>query len=74
MRNRAFTFLLSAVLAAPTLGYVVGCDRELAHDETTKTKADGTTTHNETTVKEKPDGTVVKTQEKSAYKPATPNP
>jgi hypothetical protein len=74
MRNRVFTFVLSAVLAAPTLGYVVGCDRELAHDETTKTKSDGTTTHNETTVKEKPDGTVVKEQQKDVNKPASPNP
>ena len=63
MRNRLMISLMGlSLFAGPML---VGCDREVAHEETTKTHADGTTTHDETTVKQKPDGTVVKEQEKS---------
>lgn len=67
MKNRVLVALFGASLfAAPML---VGCDREVAHEETTQKKADGTTVHDETTVKEKADGTVVKEQEKSVDKP-----
>jgi hypothetical protein len=70
MRSRALIALFSAcIFAAPMLA---GCDREVAHDETTKTKSDGTQVHKETNVKEKPDGTVVKTQEKSTDNPNNP--
>jgi hypothetical protein len=63
MRNRLMVVLFGASLfAAPML---VGCDRQVAHEESTKTRSDGSTAHNETTVKEKPDGTVVKETEKS---------
>jgi len=51
-----------------------GCDREVSHHETTATKSNGTQVHEETTVKQKSDGTVVKEQEKSVNKPANPNP
>ena len=64
MRNRMMSMLLSAALVAPTAMFVVGCDREVAHEETTVKKADGTGKHEETTVKEKSDGTVVKETEK----------
>ena len=71
MRNpRMLSLLFAVALAAPTIGYTVGCDRELAHDETTTVKSNGTTAHKETTVKEQPDGTVVKEQQKSVDVPA----
>ena len=67
MRQRLMIALFGVSLfAAPML---IGCDREVAHEETTKTKSDGTQVHNETDVKQKPDGTVVKTQEKSTNTP-----
>ena len=72
MRNRMMSMLLSAALVAPTAMFVVGCDREVAHDETTVKRSDGTGSHQETTVKEKSDGTVVKETEKKVDN--TPNP
>jgi hypothetical protein len=56
--------LLSAALVAPGAMFLVGCDREVAHEEKTVRNADGTGKHEETTVKEKSDGTVVKESEK----------
>ncbi len=53
---------LSMLIGAPVL---VGCDREVKHDETTKTRANGDTVHSETTVKEKPNGDVVKEHHES---------
>jgi len=64
MRNRMTSLFLSAMLVAPATMFVVGCDREVAHDETTVKRNDGTSAHQETTVKEKSDGTVVKETEK----------
>jgi hypothetical protein len=55
---------LAAMLVAPTAAFVVGCDKEVSHEEKTVQNPDGTSKHEESTVKEKPDGTVVKTQEK----------
>ena len=68
--------ILAVILGASAMGLpmLAGCDREVAHDETVKTKPDGTAVHDETTVKKQSDGTVVKTQEKSVDKPANPNP
>ena len=71
MRVPALSLLLCGALSLPIF---CGCDRELSHQEKTATKSDGTVVHNETTVKEKPDGTVVKEQEKSVNKPGNPNP
>ena len=66
MRKHLIVALFGASLfTAPML---IGCDREVAHEETTKTHADGSTSHDETTVKQKPDGTVVKEQEKTVNK------
>ena len=63
--------LLSLVLATSmTMPVLVGCERELAHEETTKTRSDGTQVHKETTVKEQSDGTIVKEQEKSVDRTA----
>ena len=72
MRNRMTSLFLSAMMLAPATMFVVGCDREVAHEETTVKKADGTGSHQETTVKEKSDGTVVKETEKKVDN--TPNP
>jgi hypothetical protein len=70
--RKLMSLLFATALALPTLSYTVGCDRELAHDETTTSGPNGTS-HKETTVKEKPDGTIQKTQEKSVNHDA-PNP
>jgi len=66
------SLFLSAMMLAPATMFVVGCDREVAHEETTVKKADGSGSHQETTVKEKSDGTVVKETEKKVDN--TPNP
>lgn len=73
MRNRMTSLFLSAMLVAPATLFVVGCDREVAHEEKTVKNADGTGSHQETTVKEKSDGTVVKESEKKVdNKPTNP--
>ena len=64
MKTRLIVSLLSAALIAPAAGLISGCDREVAHEEKTVRNADGTGKHEETTVKEKSDGTVVKESEK----------
>ena len=64
MKARFVSLLISAALVAPATFTIVGCDREVAHEEHVKQNADGTGSKTETTVKEKPDGTVVKEQEK----------
>ena len=63
MRKHLVALALGGALVGSP--FMIGCDREVAHDETVKTNSDGSTTHKETTVKEKPDGTIVKEQEKS---------
>jgi hypothetical protein len=64
MKSRFIAFALCAAIAAPTSAFLIGCDREIAHEEHVKQNADGTSTKKETTVKEKPDGTVVKETDK----------
>jgi hypothetical protein len=59
-------FFGASIFCAPML---VGCDREVAHEETVKTHSDGSTEKKETTVKEKPDGTIVKEQEHQKTNP-----
>ncbi len=57
---------LCALIAAVALGgFLVGCDREIAKTEQTKTDSKGNTTHKETVVKEKPDGSITKEETKS---------
>jgi len=70
MRKQIWSMLVSAALVAPG-AFIVGCDREVAHEEKTVKNADGTGSHQETTVKEKSDGTVVKESEKKVDN--TPN-
>ena len=53
-------FLCLALAGTPIL---VGCDREVSHDETVKKNANGTMSKDSTTVTQKPDGTVVKEKE-----------
>lgn len=67
MRQRLLIAICGLSLFATPM--LIGCDREVAHEETTKTKSDGTQVHSETDVKQKPDGTIVKTQEKSTNNP-----
>jgi hypothetical protein len=63
MRTRITSLFLSTLLIAPVTMFAVGCDREIAHEEKTVSTPEGTK-HEETTVKEKDDGTVVKETEK----------
>jgi hypothetical protein len=60
--------MLGVALAIGTLG----CDREVHHSETVKTRSDGTRVKEETTVKEHADGTVTKEERKSVEKPVNP--
>ena len=71
MKFATLALIICGALSFPVVG---GCDRELSHSETTAEKSNGTVTHKETTVKEKPDGTIVKETDKSVNKPAPNNP
>ena len=71
MRTRLIQFALCAALVAPAGAFMVGCDREVAHEEHVKQNPDGTGSKTETTVKEKSDGTVVKETDKKVDN--TPN-
>ena len=71
MKTRFISFALCAALAAPAGMFLVGCDREVAHEEHVKQNPDGTGSKTETTVKEKSDGTVVKETDKKVDN--TPN-
>ncbi|MBV8782034.1 MAG: hypothetical protein JO353_11605 [Phycisphaerae bacterium] len=60
--------LLTIAMLTMSLGgtpFLVGCDKEVAHDETVKKNSDGTVSKDETTVNQKPDGTIVKEHEQS---------
>jgi|GEM_PF-3066863 hypothetical protein len=46
-----------------------GCDKTIRSEEKTKVRDDGTVTRDKTTVKEKPDGTIVKEREKDTNNP-----
>jgi hypothetical protein len=62
MTRQIFASLLSvSLLGAPAL---VGCDETLSHKEKTTSTPEGTK-HTETTVKERPDGTIVKEESKT---------
>ena len=71
MKFAPLALIVCGALGFPIVG---GCDREISHTETTAQKSDGTVSHKETTVKEKPDGTIVKERDKSVNKPAPNNP
>ena len=59
--------IIASMLSVSLLGLpvLVGCDDTLAHKETTKQNSDGSSSHRETSVKEKADGTIVKEERKS---------
>ena len=62
--------VILAVLTAFGLScLMVGCEREVAHTESTKVSSDGTVKTKETSVKENPDGTLTKTEKKTTDKP-----
>jgi len=71
MKSRLIVSLMSLALVAPATSLIVGCDREVAHEEHVKQNPDGTGVKTETTVKEKSDGTVVKETDKKVDN--TPN-
>jgi hypothetical protein len=63
MKRQVIASLLSvSLLGLPVL---VGCDDTVAHKETTRTNSEGDTVRKETTVKERPDGSIVKEESKS---------
>ena len=57
--------LLGSIFASPVL---VGCDRTVSEEKTTKTNSDGTTETKKDTTVQKADGTVEKTTEKDVQK------
>jgi hypothetical protein len=62
-----------AILVALSLSLgVVGCDRTVTKSETSSVSSDGTVRSKETTVTEKPDGTVVKKEESQKVTPVRP--
>jgi hypothetical protein len=63
MRKQVASLILAVTFAGvPAL---VGCEREVSHEESTKTSSDGTSVKKETTVKQEGDGTVVKEKSKT---------
>lgn len=62
--------ILSAVLAIPVTGAVVGCEEEVASEKTVDVKEDGTVVTEEETVTKDDEGNVTKTEEKSVDTPA----
>lgn len=69
MKHLIKTTLLATSLATAAL--LVGCDKTISKSETSKTSSDGSVKTKETTVTQKPDGTIQKTEE---TKKTTPNP
>lgn len=61
MRHCLGTIVLIAALVVPLVG---GCSRTISEKETTRHETDGTKSVNRETVKERPDGTVVRETEK----------
>jgi hypothetical protein len=61
------TGLLALSLASTPV--LVGCDRTVAHDESTSTDSNGTTVHKDTTVKQDSNGNIIKDQTKTVDKP-----
>ena len=57
--------LLGSIFASPVL---VGCDRTVSEEKTTKTSPDGSTETKKDTTVQKSDGTVEKTTEKEVQK------
>ena len=55
MRKLAVTAVLAAFLASPML---VGCEKEISHNEKTTKNPDGTVTKSEQTTKKNADGSV----------------
>lgn len=69
MKHLIKTTLLATSLATAAL--LVGCDKTISKTESSKTSSDGTVKTKETTVTQKPDGTIEKKEE---TKKVTPNP
>jgi hypothetical protein len=57
--------LLASLVGSPAL---VGCDRTVSEEKTTKTNPDGSTEKQSEKTVEKPDGTVQTTKEKDVQK------
>lgn len=63
------TLAIGLGLAIGATPLLTGCDREVAHEKQVEVKDNGTVKKQETTVKEKSDGTVVKEEKKSTDRP-----
>ena len=62
IKNRlAVVCVAASALVLPL--FMVGCDREVSHTESSSTSNDGTVKSKEKTVTQSPDGTVTKTEE-----------
>ena len=59
--------LMIAVVGASMIGtpFLTGCDKTVKEDSTMKKNADGTVTKDESKVTEKPNGDMVKTEDKT---------
>jgi hypothetical protein len=62
MKN-PMTIVCAATSALALSGLLLGCDREVAHDQTTSVSNDGTVKSKEKTVTQSSDGTVTKKEE-----------
>lgn len=69
MKNLKYLLTLGALLAGLAFA---GCDRTVTKSQSTTTNSDGSMKSKETTVTEKSDGTVVKTEETKKTTPAKP--
>jgi len=68
MKRKTVIWEMVSVLALSSV--LVGCDRTVSREESTKVSSDGTVKTKEKTVTEKSDGTVVKKEETKKTSPS----
>ena len=67
MKRKIAVWSVTSVLAFSSL--LVGCDRTISKSESSSVSSDGTVKTKEKTVTEKPDGTVIKSEETKKTEP-----
>ena len=63
MKKNLMVGICAATSALALSFLMVGCDRQVSHNESSSTTSDGTVKTKEQTVTKAPDGTVTKTEE-----------
>ncbi len=69
MKTRIRTLVMTSALALSVSVLALGCDRTITKEEKTSVSSDGTVKTKEKSVVEKPDGTIIKTEENKKTEP-----